>query len=100
MADEKIPIRVNINGEYYSANIAPEKEAVYRRAAAEVNAYFTKLKPKLPKDIDAMALTALNFAIDKINLQRSREVGDEDMQALNRIDQRLDNYLNTPDGAE
>ena len=100
MADDKITIRVNIDGNTYTANIAPEKEAVYRRAAAEVNASIVKMKPKFPKDNGYLALTALNFAIDKIDLQRSREVGDEDMQALNRLDRRLESYLNSPDGAE
>lgn len=102
MADEKIHISVNINGKSYSAYIAPEKEEVYRRAASEVNAYITRLQSKSPNypERDCLALAALNFAIDKIGLMRSREVGDEDMQALKRIDERLYSYLNSPDGAE
>ena len=102
MADDKIHIRVSINGKSYSADIVPEKEEVYRRAASEINAYITKLKRKSQdySDVDCLSLAALNFAIDKIDLLRSREVVDEDMTALRNIDLRLDGYLNSPDRTE
>ena len=102
MADGKIRISVNINGKSYSADIAPEKEEAYRRAASEVNAYIARLRRRSPDypERDCLALAALNFAIDKIDLMRSREVGDEDMQALKTIDDRLDSYLTSPGGTE
>ena len=100
MAGEKIHINLNVDGKNYSTNIAPEKEEVYRRAAAEVNAYITKLRSKNVAERDCLPLTALQFAIDKIDLLRNREVGDEDMKALQNIDRRLDTYLNALDGNE
>ena len=100
MADEKISMRLNIDGKPYSVSALPEKEEVYRRAAAEVNGYIAKLRGKNLEERDCLALTALKFAIDKIDLMRSREVGSEDMQALQAIHDRLDCYLNSPDGAE
>lgn len=93
-------MRLNIDGKQYSVSALPEKEEVYRRAAAEVNGYIAKLRGKSLEERDCLALTALKFAIDKIDLMRNREVGDEDMQALKSIDERLDSYLNSPDGAE
>ena len=98
MADEKISILLNIDGKQYKMGIQPEKEEVYRRAAVEINAYISSLRAKHQdnlKERDYPALAALKFAIDKIDLLRSREVGDEDMKALKEMDNRLENYLNT-----
>ena len=77
---------------------APEKEEVYRRAAAEAHAYITnvrKIRKDKLSDQKYLALAVLKFAIDKIDLMRSREVVDEDMTALKNIDERLDSYLNS-----
>ena len=104
MADEKISMRLSIDGKPYPMSATPEKEEVYRRAATEINAYISSLRAKLKGsklgERDYLALAALKFAIDKIDQMRSREVGDEDMQALKSLDERLESYLNSPDGAE
>lgn len=103
MADEKISMRLSIDGKQYPVSAAPEKEEVYRRAATEINAYINRLRSKHQSSLnerDCLALTALKFAIDKIDLMRNREVGDEDMQALKNLDRRLDQYLNSLDGNE
>ena len=103
MADEKISMRLNIDGKQYQMGALPEKEEVYRRAASEINAYIGSLRAKHQDKLEArdyLALAALKFAIDKIDLLRTREVLDEDMQALKEIDSRLENYLNSPSGAE
>ena len=103
MADEKISMRLNIEGKPYPMSAPAEKEEIYRRAASEINAYANSLRAKLQgklEERDYLALAALKFAIDKIDLQRSREVGDEDMKALKEIDSRLDSYLNAPDKNE
>ena len=103
MADEKISMRLNIDGKQYKMGIQPEKEEVYRRAATEINAYISSIRNKHQDNLeerDYLALAALKFAIDKTDLMRSREVGDEDMKALKNIDSRLDSYLNAPDKNE
>ena len=102
MADEKISMRLNIDGKPYQMSATPEKEEVYRRAVSEINGYISSLRAKHQKleERDYLALAALKFAIDKTDLMRSREVGDEDMTALKNIDRRLEEYLNAPDGAE
>ena len=103
MAEEKLQMRLNIEGKQYPMSVPAEKEEIYRRAASEINAYAGSLRNKLQGKLDErdfLALAALKFAIDKIDLQRSREVGDEDMAAMSRIDKRLDSYLNSIDGSE
>lgn len=96
MEKEKLSIRLNIAGKAYSLVIAPEKEEAYRQAAAEINDYFGRIRQRQFKkyeDKDYMALTALKFAIDKVDMSRSREVLDEDMLALEKIDAALSDYL-------
>ena len=99
MAGEKISMFLTIDGNQLGPiSAAPEKEEVYRRAAAEANAYITnvrKIRKDKLSDQKYLALAVLKFAIDKIDLMRSREVVDEDMTALKNIDERLDSYLNS-----
>ena len=99
MAAEKIVMNLNIDGnKLHPISVVPEKEEIYRRAAADINGYISAMRLKLgdkSSDREYLALAALKFAIDKIDLMRSREVVDEDMTALKNIDERLDSYLNS-----
>ena len=84
-------------------NVVPEKEEIYRRAAADINGYISTMRSKFGNKFSAgqyLSLAALKFAIDKIDMMRSREVTDEDMKALQDIDRQLEAYLNSPDGNE
>ncbi|MCH5335680.1 MAG: cell division protein ZapA [Alistipes sp.] len=97
MAEGKLSIRLIIDGRQYKLNVSPDKEEVYRRAESELNDYVGLLKRKAYKefgDNDYLALAALKFAIEKVDMSRSREVTDDDMQALAGIDSRLESYLN------
>lgn len=98
MADNKLSIRLKIAGREYPLGVNPEKEEVYRRAESEINGYVVQMRNHFGSSLDdngCLALAALKFAIDKIELSRSREVGDEDMKALENIDMRLERYLNS-----
>lgn len=101
--DKKITVRLTLAGKSYPLGLDPEKEEMYRRAEQEVNEYFAKMKKQKFKnfeDADYMALTALKFAIDKVEMTRNREVTDADMKSLQRIDAMLDDYLNSLDKGE
>ncbi|MDE6857593.1 MAG: cell division protein ZapA [Alistipes sp.] len=96
MAKDELSIRLKIAGKSYPMKIAPEKEEVYRQAESEINDYFARIRQRKYKyfeDRDYLALAALKFAIDKVDMARSREVLDEDMRALERIDAALADYL-------
>ncbi len=101
--DKKITVRLTLAGKVYPLGLDPEKEEMYRRAEQEVNEYFAKMKRQQYKnfiDADYMALTALKFAIDKVEMSRNREVIDADLKALQRIDSELESYLNSLDKRE
>lgn len=96
MAKDKLSIRLKIAGRSYPVEIVPEKEEIYRQAASEINDYFGRIRQRQYKgfeDSDYLALSALKFAIDKVDMARSREVQSEDLQALERIDAALADYL-------
>ncbi len=103
---EKQAIKLNIGGKSYSFTLTrdageeqtlADKEEIYRLAEREVNAYaiqFEKAKYEGFSMQDYLALAALQLAISKITLTRSRSVGDEDVQRLDALRAEIDNYLN------
>lgn len=96
MAKDELSIRLKIAGKSYPMKIAPEKEEIYRQAESEINDYLVRIRKRQYRnfdDRDYIALAALKFAIDKVDMARSREVLDEDMLALERIDAVLAGYL-------
>ena len=40
-------------------------------------------------------MTALRFAIENVAMRQSREVGSDDLKALEALGRRIDEYLNT-----
>lgn len=93
----KRTITLKIAEKSYKLDIAPEKEEAYRLAEREVNGYVARLKQAKYKDFstqDYLAMTSLHLAIAQVVMRQSREIGDEDMQALDRLGNELDDYLN------
>lgn len=93
----KQTITLKIAEKSYKLDIAPEKEEAYRLAEREVNEYVAHLKQVNYKDFsmqDYLAITSLHMAISHVMMRQSREIGDEDMQALDRLGSELDDYLN------
>lgn len=97
MEAKKQTITLKIAEKSYRLEIAPEKEEVYRLAEREVNGYIARLRQAKYKEFstqDYLAMASLHLAITNVVMKQSREVGNEDMQALDRLGRELDNYLN------
>ncbi len=94
---KKLTMNLKVAGKAYRVNTLPEKEEAYRLAEQEVNDYinsFKKGKYKGFEDRDYLAMAALHLAIANVQLRQSREVGGEDLKALDAMNNRLDHYLN------
>ncbi len=90
-------MNLKVAGKAYRVNTRPEKEEAYRLAEAEVNAYidnFRKGNYKGFEDRDYIAMAALHLAIANVQYRQSREVGGEDLKALDSLSKRLDDFLN------
>jgi len=96
MTKDKLSIRLKIAGKSYPLGVDPAKEEIYRRAESEINDYVVRMTQQQYKGFeerDYLAMAALRFAIEYVDMSRSRKVQDEDMLALERIDARLESYL-------
>ena len=90
-------IHLKLAGKAYGLEIAPEKEEIYRMAEREVNANVNKWQKAFGENFsvqDCLALAALQLCINNISITRQSEIGDEDMEALDALSQRLDKHLN------
>lgn len=97
MAEQSIKLR--ICGKDYPFGIEPEKEELYRIAAREVNEMVSLLARNISEDEeytakDFLALTAFNFAKECIAMSQNREVGNEDVQELGAIADKIAAYMN------
>lgn len=93
----KQAITLKIAGKSYPFNLESGKEEAYRLAEREVNNYLALIKQqniKGWKDQDYLAMTALKFAILNVGMRQSRELDNEDLKRLNRLDSEIDSYLN------
>lgn len=92
-------ITLKIGGKPYKFNVLPEQEELYRLAERQVADGIKKFEKRRIKGYvlqDYLALTALDLAISNVVMQRSRGVGDEQMQALDELSREVDTFLNTP----
>lgn len=97
MEEKKLTMNLKVAGKAYRVNTRPEKEEAYRLAEAEVNAYidnFRKGNYKGFEDRDYIAMAALHLAIANVQYRQSRELGGEDLKALDALSKRLDDFLN------
>lgn len=95
MAKQKIHLKVG--GKPYQMNIDSDKEEIYRLAEREVNAAIVKLQNVFGESFslqDCLAITALQLSINNITITKQNELGNDDLQALDALSQRLDKHLN------
>ncbi|MBQ2395181.1 MAG: cell division protein ZapA [Alistipes sp.] len=97
MGAGKQNITLKIGGKDYSMAIDPSKEEVYRLAERMVNAYAAKFEQagiEGSSRQDFLALAALQLAISNVAMSQSREVGNDDVKALNAVCDEVSDYLN------
>ncbi len=97
----KQSIKLKIANKPYSFSIESEKEELYRLAEREVNSYIASIKQNNFQgwtDVDYLGMAVLKFAIAHAELRQSREIGDEDLQRLSRLEKEVDDYLSQPEG--
>lgn len=90
-------ITLQICGKIYPFTIDSEKEEVYRMAADMVNSNVAEYAKHAIENYtakDFLALTAFKFARDGIFASQSREVGNEDVVALNELSERITDFMN------
>ncbi len=95
MAKQKIHLKVG--GKPYQMNIDSDKEEIYRLAEREVNAAIVKLQNVFGESFslqDCLAIAALQLSINNITITKQNELGNDDLQALDALSQRLDKHLN------
>ena len=96
----KQSIKLKIANKPYSFSIESEKEELYRLAEREVNEYITSIKRNNFQgwtDVDYLGMAVLKFAIKHAELRQSREIGDEDLRELKRLETVIDDYLSRPE---
>jgi cell division protein ZapA (FtsZ GTPase activity inhibitor) len=91
---EKLNIHLTIAGKVYPLAIDREKEERYRRAEAEINKIVTEFRGRYRAEReDYLALAALGIALENVETEMSRSLGEE-IDALREIDREMDDYLN------
>ena len=89
-------ITVKVLGKPYALVIDSEKEELYRLAERDLNTSVTRIEQQHYKDykkVDCLAMGAFQFAVAKLMLAQSREVGDEEVKTLAALGEELENYL-------
>ena len=94
----KQAITLKIAGKNYPFTIESGKEEAYRLAERETSKSLADIMTTRVVDwdeADYLAMAVLTFAIDTIDLRRSRAVGGEELQRLAALDEELGTYLDT-----
>ena len=97
-AADKQAITLKVLGRNYRFTIDRDREEVYRLAERETSKSLADIMTTRMVDwdeADYLAMAVLTFAIDNIDVRRSREVGGEELQRLAALDEELGTYLDT-----
>jgi cell division protein ZapA len=90
---DKLDIKLTIAGKVYPLAIDRDKEERYRRAEAEINKIVTEFRGRYRAEReDYLALAALRIALENVDMEMSRSLGEE-IDALKEIDRQLDDYI-------
>ena len=94
MAEVKVKINISIAGKSYPMTIDAANEELYRVAAKRLNEKITELS-KIPNfDIqDRMALAAFSFSIFALSTEHTSALGDDDVEELHAIEERIRKYI-------
>lgn len=94
MAEGKIKISLSIAGKSYPMTIDAANEELYREAAKRLNDKITEYS-RIPKfDMqDKLAMAALRYSILALNTEHSSSLGDQDIEELRAIEQRIRDYV-------
>ncbi|MBO5830631.1 MAG: cell division protein ZapA, partial [Alistipes sp.] len=90
MADGKIKINLSIAGRSYPMTIVAADEVLYREAAKRLNDKITEYSKLAKLDVqDRIALAALRYSILTLHSEHSTALGDDDIEELNAISERI-----------
>lgn len=94
MAEGKIKINISIAGKSYPMTIDQANEELYRVAAKRLNEKITEYS-RIPNfDMqDRVAMAALRYSILALTTEQSSALGDEDVEQLHAIEERIRKYV-------
>ena len=94
MAEGKVKINLSIAGRSYPMTIDAANEELYREATKRLNEKITEYS-KIPKfDMqDRIAMAALRYSILALTTEHSSTLGDEDVEELHTIEERIRKYV-------
>ena len=94
MVDAKVKINISIAGRSYPMTIDAANEELYRVAAKRLNEKITEYA-RIPKfDIqDRLAMAALRYSILALTTEQSAALGDDDVEELRAIEQKIRQYI-------
>ena len=92
--EDKIKINISIAGKSYPMTVDVANEELYRVAAKRLNEAIAEFN-RVPQfsDQDRMAMAALRFSILSLTAECNSSLGDEDVQQLEALEQRIRNYV-------
>ena len=94
MAEGKVKINLSIAGRSYPMTIDAANEELYREAAKRLNEKITEYSRIAKFDIqDRIAMAALRFSIMALAAEQSTSMGDEDIEELRKIEERIRGYV-------
>ena len=90
----KFNIKLTIAGKSYPLSIEREAEEKYRRAERQINELVAKFRGRFRAEPeDYLAMAALQIAVHNVEMEMSRTVAGDDVEALKELDARLDTLL-------
>ncbi len=80
-----LSLQLTIAGKNFTLRALPEEEDLLRTAAAQVTERMTKLGEKGLKDpLDQRSITAFDFAVELLRLQKSQQTAASSLSHINR----------------
>lgn len=90
----KLKITLSIAGQSYPVSVDSDKEELYREAAKRLNAKIKELTQVPSFNLsDCVAMAAFKFSIMALSAERMVELDNADVDSLNSISERIDEYM-------